>query len=197
VRRFVLAAVVAACAVAPAPAGAAGAQVSGQVLIYSAGPGEPNDVTVQQLSGGSHRITDLGATITAGTGCTAAGAHQVTCSAVPQPPPFPTLPIVVLNVALGDQDDTARIAGKISAQISGGAGRDLLTGGNANDALIASAGAGERLRGGAGNDVLDAAQSSGAAQLTGGPGNDTLAAANPSATAPTSRASWAPTDRTR
>jgi Ca2+-binding RTX toxin-like protein len=165
-----------------ATASAAGAQVGGQVLTYSAGPGEPNDVTIQQLSGGSHRITDLGATITPGAGCTAVSAHQVVCSPIPQPPPLPTLPIAFLNVALGDQDDSARIAGTTPSQVLGGAGRDLLTGGSANDALNANTGAGERLRGGAGNDVLSAAESSGASQLTGGPGHDTLAAANPSAT---------------
>src|SRR4051812_16950118 len=64
-----LCAAAAAAAAVPAVAGASTAAVSGDTIVVRGQGSEPNDVSVQDIAGGKVRITDKGATLTAGAGC--------------------------------------------------------------------------------------------------------------------------------
>ena len=68
------------CGVLPAVAQASTADVYvyGKTLEYGAAAGEVNNVTVSRTNAG-FVVTDPGATITANSGCTSNGLHQVTC----------------------------------------------------------------------------------------------------------------------
>ena len=80
-----------------APAAFAGsASVTATRLSYTASPGETNNVTIS-LSGSDYTISDSGASVAAGPGCTAAGG-KATC---------PASAINLLIVDTGDLDDTA------------------------------------------------------------------------------------------
>jgi Ca2+-binding RTX toxin-like protein len=164
-------------AAVPAAASASTAQVGGAFLTYVGALGEANEVTIVQQTGGVHQVTDLGAVITPGPGCTAVTPQRVNCVATP-----PNT-IGLLQVFVQDLDDSVRISGTTNSLINGGAGSDVLTGGSANDVLDAATGANERLTGGAGTDTLSAASSTGAGQLSGGPGDDTLVAPNATSSA--------------
>ena len=79
-----------------APAAFAGsASVTATRLSYTASPGETNNVTIS-LSGSDYTISDSGASVAAGPGCTAAGG-KATC---------PASAINLLIVDTGDLDDT-------------------------------------------------------------------------------------------
>src|SRR5258707_15787126 len=49
-------------------------------LRYTAAAGEGNNVSFARVSGETFRITELGATIAAGTGCTQDSPNVVTCT---------------------------------------------------------------------------------------------------------------------
>src|SRR3954453_8175602 len=95
-----------------APAAQAGtATTADGNLNFTAVPGEVNNITVARVSGETFRLTDVGAVVTAGTGCTPGGP------VVPAGPRFPqdsengatcTPPSgrpIILH--LGDQNDRA------------------------------------------------------------------------------------------
>jgi hypothetical protein len=144
-------------------------------LRYAAAAGEVNNVTFARVSGNTFRVTELGATITAGTGCTQDSPNVVTCSTAAGRP-------IIAN--LGDQNDTATSTTSRTVQLfgedgndrlSGASGRDLLDGGNGDDNITGGSSA-DRLRGGAGNDQL--VGNSGNDNLQGGDGNDLLDGGN-------------------
>ncbi len=166
-----------------APAAASTALVNGGITYFAA-PGEQNDVTIEPTSGG-FRISDPGATITAGNACTTVDAHTVLCDPNTATPP--------LSIGLGDMNDrvTVPAALGLGSLITGDAGDDVLTGGcnmnggPGNDVLrgcdhgaFLDGGSGrDALYGGAGNDSLIATYSEAAHDadiIDGGPGEDSL-----------------------
>src|SRR5215218_5384858 len=64
---------------APAAAQASSASVTSNVLSYAADNGEVNNVNLTLA--GSYTLTDSGATITPGPGCSTVTANSVTCTA--------------------------------------------------------------------------------------------------------------------
>ena len=146
----------------PATAHAATATTADGNLNYQANAGEVNNVSFARVSGDKFKVTDLGTTIVAGTGCTQDSPNVVTCTTGRNRP---------LIAHLGDQND--RAASKTSRgvqfygdegndRLAGASGRDTLDGGVGDDTLTGGSGS-DRLIGGWGND-----------QLFGNSGNDTL-----------------------
>jgi Ca2+-binding RTX toxin-like protein len=117
------------------------ATVSGSVLIYSADPGETNDVTVAS-NGPLTRVTDTGATISAGSGCVGFSSDTVDCAGSAS-----------ISVAAGNMDDIVVVALSMPATLNGGDGDDALTAGPVADTLNGGAGS-DLLDGGAGPDTL-------------------------------------------
>ncbi|MBE2320592.1 lytic murein transglycosylase [Solirubrobacter sp. CPCC 204708] len=160
------------------PASAFGATVSsaGGVVTYTAAAGETNRLTVVSAT----EVRDSSAPLTAGAGCTVAGAGRVTCPAAAR-----------FAVELGDGDDTFTTSVTVPVTVGDGAGRDLVTGGGGADVFLAGAG-NDTYAGGAGTDrvdfsarvagvVVDLAAGSGEGDtfngvedLVGGSGNDDL-----------------------
>ena len=133
--RFAVALLVLLCAAAPASA----ATVSvGSNILFIADPGEANDVSVTHAVT-TFTITDAGAPLTAGTGCTQLGPNQVDC---------PDGGLIGWYVDLNDGNDRVSLSSSgplLPANISGGDGGDELRG----------SGLADTIDGGAGNDVLD------------------------------------------
>src|SRR3954463_15201020 len=158
-RSLVTAATLVALAV-PSAAHAATATTAEGNLRYAAAAGEVNNVSFARVSGNTFRITQLGATIAARTGCNQESPNVVTCTTGAGRP-------IIAN--LGDQNDRATSRTSRTVQLfgedgndrlGGASGRDTLDGGPGDDNLTGSSGA-DRVRGGAGND-----------QLFGNSGND-------------------------
>jgi Ca2+-binding RTX toxin-like protein len=126
------------------------ASVSAGELTYSAAPGESNNVGVS-LNTPNYRLTDSGAPVTPGAGCTAVDPNTVDCAGV-----------ISLKLALDDMDDTASVVASVHSTLNGDAGSDSLTGG----------GTGDVVNGGSGDDVLNGGL--GADTLNGGTGKDTV-----------------------
>lgn len=159
-------------------------------VVYTAGAGETNAL-VLTVEGTDMRVSDPGATISAGAGCRPAGA-DVLCDV------GPLLGGLDVVISLADGDDRADLSSADSAlgtggfgndqivgarylnwfwgnagndRLTGGAVEDQLTGGVGNDELIGGRG-GDALRAGPGNDIIRAGL--GNDFLAGGPGNDLL-----------------------
>ena len=156
---------------APASAHAATATTADGNLRYVAAAGEVNNVSFARVSGETFRVTELGAIIVAGTGCTQESPNVVTCVTKSGRP-------IIAN--LGDQADRAASKTSRSVQLfgedgndrlAGASGRDTLDGGSGDDSITGSSG-GDRLRGGSGNDQLFG--NSGNDNLEGADGNDLL-----------------------
>ena len=177
------------------PDGSSAAVVDG-VLTFTAGAAQDNNVLVRHV-GTSLRVADSLASITAGAGCTAFSASEVTC---------PADGINAVALLGGDGSErlrantslpTAIDGGSGSDVLIGGSGADLIDGGEGNDVLIGNAG-GDTLNGGDGSDTasysertapvslsLDSQPNDGETgegdainddveRLIGGAGNDTL-----------------------
>jgi Ca2+-binding RTX toxin-like protein len=128
----------------PLSASASTVTKSGSTLSYVADPGEPNSVTIS-LAGDSYTISDqTGVTIKDGGGCQVAGS-TAGC---------PAGGVTLLDVQLGDQNDSVKILASTSSKLQGGEGDDALTGGPGGDTLLGGPGA-DAMTGGAGIDVLD------------------------------------------
>jgi len=138
------------------------------VLVYVAGPGERNDVTVETIDNARLRIADPGAVITATGTCRSIDAHNAVCR-----PQGKGEFLYEAKVALGDLDDHLMVqdrSGDIELTAEGGPGGDVLTGGPNEFS-------GSVLDGGDGNDQLYAAPLGGVplgATLRGGSGDDQL-----------------------
>jgi Ca2+-binding RTX toxin-like protein len=127
-----------------APARAADVSLSGTTVTVAAAPGEANRITLT-LGAGLVTVIDTGAALTAGGGCTPAGAGKATC-AVATP--------AGATVTLGDGDDTVAVSGALAVTATDGDGNDSVSGGSADDVLVASAGA-DTYTGGGGLDTID------------------------------------------
>jgi hypothetical protein len=141
------------------PAAALGASAyidkSEDRLMYTAGPGEVNALTVSLSGTSTYTLTDPGATISPGTGCSKISSNQVTCTKVPGG----DINYVVLGAS--DLDDSVTVYGAITTGIDGGDGDDVLSGGTGRDWIF----------GNSGDDILDGGL--GADLLSGGSGTDT------------------------
>jgi len=127
------------------PAGAATVSVDGSTLRVVAAPGESNQLSIGADPGAtSFYLTDAGATLTAGPGCTPADIG-VTCVTPAE---------VTIDVQAGDLDDSVAVFGQAPALLDGGEGDDRLTGGDAGDTLLAGDGA-DFADGGDGDDVVE------------------------------------------
>jgi subtilisin family serine protease len=136
------------------------AAASGDVLTFSAGAGQKNNVTVTRFVDAGvpkYRITDpystsstaqqSGSRINPGAGCTRVTDTTVKC-------PVAGITRIVLNG--GDQNDSLN-AGTITIPVTldGGAGLDTLTGGTAGDLLVGGTAA-DAFTAGTGNDTINA-----------------------------------------
>lgn len=133
------------------------------ILTYTGTPGEANALrlTYGDETDGPKLIRDDGAAISAGEGCTARSANEVSCS------------FHEAVVVLGDGDDRATVEVP-SVDVNGGEGDDSLTGGAAPDHLDGGPGA-DVLLGLGGEDVLtdgDAGTPPARDTLDGGEGAD-------------------------
>src|SRR4051812_18749385 len=157
---------------APSAASAATATTADGNLRYAAAASEVNNVSFSRVSGNTFRVTDLGTTIAAGTGCTQMSPNVVSCTTRPGRP-------IIAN--LSDQNDRATSRTSRSVQLFGedgndrlssASGRDTLDGGNGDDTLTGGFGR-DLLRGGGGNDQLFG--NSGSDNVQGADGTDLLA----------------------
>jgi hypothetical protein len=132
-------------------------------VIYTAAPGEVNDVSVT-FSDGRYVIADPGATIEPGSGCRITdGGHRAECEAQE---------VIGARIELGDLDDRVSISlppvlerrpDFLTAIADGGDGADRLQGGDEADILRGGPGDdlllgghhGDRLFGGEGSDRLE------------------------------------------
>ena len=138
-------------------------------MVYNAHAGELNAVTIA-VDGAPGppfelAVTDTGALVTAGSGCTSIDAHRATCA----------LPAVVV-VRLGDRDD--RVVSGWRSVLYGGPGADVLSGSGERDELHGDRG-NDRLAGGGMGDVLDGGPGPGAPGadsdlIDGGDGMDSV-----------------------
>ena len=146
--------------------------------LYRAAPGEANRLLVSYAGDAeSVTLTDPGATITAGPGCTSVDMHTAVCRASRHP--F----IQHTEAELGDGDDEVRTYRPTPFPIGGvvafgGPGDDLLDGGAGSDELDGGGGR-DTMLGGAGHDVVTDGDRSGSNvgsdTLDGGDGLDLVA----------------------
>jgi hypothetical protein len=106
-----------------APAKAATVSMEGEVLRVLAGPGEVNQITVATGIDASFTVTDPGAPLTAGPGCTAVDGASASCAA----------PASQIDIDAGDLDDSVSVEGELPARLLGGDGDDQLLGGDGAD----------------------------------------------------------------
>jgi Ca2+-binding RTX toxin-like protein len=114
----------------------------GQAVVRAA-PGEANRLQVARGEAGELQVSDAGAELTAGRGCTAVGAQRVDC-----PTSVPELRVFVLA---GDGDD--EVSSSIAVLADGGGGHDRLAGSPLADVLYGGWGR-DVLSGGDGDDAL-------------------------------------------
>ena len=128
----------------------------GKAVRYIADAGETNRVTVTGSDSETNvEITDGGATISAGPGCTSLAPNKVACDF-----------LITFDVELGDGNDRLSLnVESAESVLRGGDGNDRILGGN----FVWFP---EYLVGGRGNDVLRGR--SGVDILNGGPGADTF-----------------------
>ena len=152
----------------PASAGAATANVSGSTFTFTALQGESNDLTIEK-DGGTFRVFDGAAPVSAGAGCSQRSVHRVNCTSTG---------VTLVRVFAGDQDDDVlTLIGSTDALLSGGPGIDTLIGSDGDDTISAGRGGfgftSEALRGNDGEDTLNGPTSSnGGSTMDGGPGDD-------------------------
>jgi hypothetical protein len=140
---------------APSAAHAGTVSRSGGSLVYTAAPGEANNVIVSGRGGSAFTFVDQQTAVAAdpSAGCTLTGT-RVSC---------PSGGVTGIDVQLGDGNDAASAALDIPVSIDGGDGDDVLKsgrtddviqGGNGNDTLYGFEGS-DRYVGGAGEDTVD------------------------------------------
>jgi RTX calcium-binding nonapeptide repeat (4 copies) len=155
-RRALVAGVVAASLAAPLVSPVEAAEVSLEretydcrmcppigLLVVRAGSGEANRMNVAPGPAGEVQVTDVGAPLRAGPGCTAVGEQRVDCPT--------SVPDLRAFVFAGDRDDT--VSSAVGANLDGGRGNDRLAGSPDTDALYGGGGR-DVLRGGDGDDAL-------------------------------------------
>lgn len=186
-------------ALGPGPAGAASFGVADDGWVYSAAPGEDNDVVLTVGSTGI-LLTDVGAASLTGT-------LPAKCVAEPAAEGIAVRCVrrkaITIRIVLGDGDDSVDgsglpswvaldvIGGEGETIVQGGAGRDHIDGGDGRDTLYGGAGddvvlggeGDDYVRGHGGNDQLDGGPGlgfligdQGADTITGGDGLDFVTA---------------------
>jgi Ca2+-binding RTX toxin-like protein len=165
-KRFLLGAVVASLVIAAMGAGTASASrvsVESGTLVYTAEPGEANDLFIYPAQiPGYTGVYDDGGSVTTGSGCTVAPEVFVGI------PPFADLYYICsgvtngITVDLGDGNDFAGMEVGGGVTVHAGAGNDDVYSIDGDDVLDGGPGD-DNLEGGPGKDML-----------TGGEGNDTL-----------------------
>ena len=151
------------------PASAATAGVTSEfagvtTLFYRAAPGEVNNVAVRQTTLGSYDITDTGATITTGSGCTLVDPHNVSCAATQ------------LAVLTDDQDDrisAALVKNPSPLSLESTSGAAVIFAGTGNDTVTLSV-TGRLLQGSGGSDFTRTGLFLGTFSVDGGPGDDVI-----------------------
>lgn len=132
-------------------------------LSVQASPGDSNQIAVAE-TGDAFTITDSGAPLQPGEGCTALSAQTVRC-------PMPReVEARTVFVDAGNGPDRVSLGGVLAATLAearGGGGGDVIFGSGGDDALDGGAGA-DGLAGGDGDDLLDGG--GGADVIAGGPG---------------------------
>ncbi|MGP3970703.1 calcium-binding protein [Streptomyces sp. 6N223] len=130
-------------------------------VIYEAGSGEKNDVTIAAGANDTELVIDDVVPIEAGQNCVhpdEADLTRVICTVETTDPK-----LVHLDVTLGDLNDTLESRAPGKPHVEGGPGDDVL------DAASTTKGETAGILGGPGNDTL-----SGANNLYGGEGDDTI-----------------------
>ncbi len=175
-RRLLLALPLALLLAAPARAASVslvptGSPAVASALTFLASPGEANRVTVTGEDTGGALVTDSGAPLSPGTGCTAIDVHSASCQ------PVAGAPIDTVNAVLGDQGDaftasTAPGAPWSLLSVSGGSGNDLINAAGVQAPELSDRFFGVEISGGPGNDFI--AGSPGSDYLAGGSGRDVI-----------------------
>jgi Ca2+-binding RTX toxin-like protein len=169
-------------------AGAATIEVVDGTAVFSAAPGEANDVRAGTRAnpdpdGRTLKVTDTGAALTAGARCEQIDAHSAWC-------PEPLLNGMPLLVRAGDRNDQVVVDDffeRAVVNVRGEGGNDdlhvgssvgtspILDGGTGDDALSTATNFGgvPVLRGGGGDDDLAVTEASGG-QAVGGDGDDRI-----------------------
>lgn len=157
----------------------------GQVVAFRAAAGEANRVEIRPGLDGATIVTDRGAPLTPGPGCTAVSAAVARCAEG-----FTPLKLLVLagdgadrvtarqaglesTIDLGPGADSA-IAGGTSTFVGGGAGNDRLESVGAVDQVLDGGAGADVLRSGTAGDFLEGG--TGHDVLRGGRGDDNLSA---------------------
>lgn len=130
-------------AAGPAAAVASTASISIKRVFYAASPGEINQLTVSN-AGPDFALSDPGATIQPGNGCTG-GPSSVVCAGAG---------IIGFTLSGGDGGDSLENTTSLPATFSGGDGSDSLGGGPGNDTLRGNQGI-DTVSGAAGDDFID------------------------------------------
>jgi hypothetical protein len=150
-----------------ASASAATIEVVDGTAVFTAAPGEANDVRAGTLAAPdtvSLKVIDAGAPLTAGPGCQQLDANSAWC---PDPPAGPFQP---LTMRLGDGNDRANVddRGTRAVTIHGESGDDTIHFGSGD-------GTSPTLEGGSGDDDLSTTNNGeGTPVLRGGSGDDVL-----------------------
>ncbi len=150
--------------------------ITAYTVTLTAAPGEANQPRAALAGDGTVAVTDTGAAITPGAGCTAVTASEVRCKGAGAGP-------TGLRVLLGDGDDVVApgaATGSFDAvAYDGGPGADrveieagTVDGGEGDDVLRGVGAGGQTLLGGPGADTIDGGD--GIDQIVGGPGSDRL-----------------------
>ncbi|MDG5806062.1 hypothetical protein P9869_26070 [Streptomyces ossamyceticus] len=133
---------------------ATGVRVDSVRIHVNAAAGKANDLSITR-SGSTVTISDGGDAVTAGSGCTQVDRDTVTC-------PYGNR---TLTLDMGDLGDIVLVTGGMPADISGGAGDDIITidyratartflnGQAGHDTVFGGAGV-DNITGGAGDDVM-------------------------------------------
>jgi Ca2+-binding RTX toxin-like protein len=129
-----------------------------RILHYEAAAGEANDGVIVDHEDGGFEITDGGATIAVGSGCTSLAPHRVRCNLDDDD---------TIDVMLGDGNDlvSVDVFSVGVRRVQGGRGDDRIRGSRTEFGL-------DRLWGGRGDDSLFGRE--GTDVLDGGPGADDL-----------------------
>jgi Ca2+-binding RTX toxin-like protein len=136
-------------------------------IIVTAAAGEANRITAATTDGAHFTISDAGAALTPGTGCTAIDPHSVTCTKAGDND------IPGLSIQAGDGDDSISLEGVdtdacVDAEVGAGTGDDTITTATRSGCF----GGGFGVYAGEGDDLVIVTRHQ--YSVWGGPGDDVL-----------------------